>query len=147
MTLQPLSIKVIPMYRWRRDAHWSSRTRYVWQRTVKFVVTAVATGERNLAENITTLLNGIRIRQPLSDFMNGLNIFDLTGQPNTVYSRTGNVEGSDYESVPSSIYDWKIADAYHEFNEQDKVTRTVYVLVGQWDKWQGVTHSVVRRPT
>jgi hypothetical protein len=145
MLLQPMKFQVLPQWRWRRDAHYSSRTRWVLQRSVKFVLTAFAAGEQDLDENVNTLLSNVRIRQPASEFMNGWNIPSLTDQPQTLYTRVAPISGSDYENLPESVYAWKVIDANLYYNDKDSAYGTIYVIQGQWDKYQGVAYGVVRR--
>ena len=145
MNLQPLLFDVNLLYRWRRDAQYSSRTKWILQRSCAFVLTAMAAGEQDLGITAASILHSVRIRQPHSLYMNYLRFPNLTNQPKTVYTRNKIVEGSDYEMLDPEVYDWKVVEAYTSLDDRDQVWRTIYVVQGQWDKYQGVAYGVTRR--
>lgn len=145
MNLQPLQFDVNMSWRWRRDAQYDGRDRWVLQRCCMFVLTTIAAGEEDVATSVSTLLSHIYVRQPHTTYMNTWQPPNLVNQPTTIYSRATKIEGSDYENLDPEVYDWKVTDAFNSLNESDQVWRTVFIIQGQWDKFQGVAYGVVRR--
>jgi hypothetical protein len=145
MLLQISNMKVIPLWRWRRDEHYSDRDRWVLQRSCKFVVTAIVPLEQILTTAASVLIASIHIRQPTSTYLNNWVPPSLTAQPNTLYSRSPEISGCDYEDLDAVVYDWKVSDAYYRKSDADQITHTIFELTGQWDKYQGVAYGVHRR--
>ena len=145
MNLQPLRFDVNMSWRWRRDAQYNSRDRWVLQRCCMFVLTAIAAEEQPLDTPVSSIIGSVYIRQPHDPYMNYWRFPRLTVQPVTLYTRAKKIEGSDYEMLDPEVYDWKVADSFNSLNESDQVWRTVFVVQGQWDKYQGVDYGVVRR--
>jgi hypothetical protein len=145
MILQISGMKVIPLWRWRRDEHYSARDMWVLQRSCKFIVTAIVPLEQLLTTAASILISSIHIRQPTTTYLNSWVPPSLTSQPNTLYVRSPEIEGCDYESLSSTIYGWKVSDAYFRKSDVDQITHTIYEITGQWNKYQGVAFGVHRR--
>ena len=145
MLLQIHKFKWENQYRYRHDEHYSAKDRWVLQRCVKYTITAFAVDEQTLTTPASVLLSNIRVRQPASDYLNYWRAPSLIAAPDTLYTRAGDIYGSDYEDLDSVVYEWRVTDAYHLKSDIDQITHTVFEITGQWDKYQGVVHSVLRR--
>jgi hypothetical protein len=133
------------VYRYVLDRQYSSGDKYVLQRNPAFIFLTLKSGEQPRDRDPLRVLQDTRIVVPRSDQTLPLRVPDLTSAPNTIYTRESLVEGSDYEILSSTEYDWRLARAWYqrdaEFND---VQFTWYLVMGRWNKYQGVSYNISR---
>lgn len=137
--------RVRPVYRYVPDRHYASGDKYVLQRNVQFIFLTAISGERARDRDPVQVLNDMRVVQTINQNTLSFRVPSLTSQPNTTYSRSSYIAGSDYEQLSASEYDWKLARSWYEQTEEfNDVTFTFYLISGRWDKYQGISYNIQR---
>ena len=139
--------KVQPVYLFRPDWKYDEDAqKYTYLRNIQYTVTLLSTADDSLTYTAAQLLAHAYARIPDQVAMQKWTAPVLTGQSDTLYSRGSTREGSDYIDLPSSLYAWRVVRA--STLQTDPVAgdyKTIYVVSGRWDKYQGMCYNIYRR--
>lgn len=140
-------LEVVPVYVLRPDWYYEeSQHKYVMLRNIQFNVTMKCSGEHDLDETAANLITHAKIRLPDDDTLVSWTAPSLDSMSTTVYSRGATREGSDYITLPSAVYDWRVAMAKQVQEEPDSgVVDTWYRVTGRWKYYQGLFYGLTRR--
>jgi len=142
-----IEFKVQPVYLFRPDWKYDEDAqKYVYLRNVQYTAVLESTVVDSLTRTAAQLLGHAYIRLPDQERMQKWHDPSLTDQPDTLYSRGSTREGSDFIDLPSELYDWRVVKATNlQTDPVAHAYRTVYVVSGRWNKYQGVCCNISRR--
>lgn len=142
-----LKFKIEPVYIFRPDWRYEyDEHKYVLLRNIVYTIIAKCAGSEDLDESAEDILDHLYIRLPDSDTMQQFEPPDLTGMGVTLYNDPPYKEGSDYITLDSSFYDWRVVNATNTIVDlESNVTETYYIISGRWKYYQGVCHNIQRR--
>lgn len=115
---------------------------------VQYTITALRTETADLDDlTATQVLADLYIKQSDSEYTRKFTPPDLAVARTGPKYRAGPYRaGSDYIELPTGIHDWRLVKVAR-LNERPETgdVRTLYVVSGRWDHYQGMFHNLQRR--